>query len=159
MGVRFEVFVAVTVKNAVFWDVALCRYCVNQRFGWTYRLHLQGRKICERGTNLSRSETSVHTRYTRCHIQEDSMVQNMDVFLCENVFSFSNLLQTENGMLQQICYFLLGRSLHRFSGVSIILENAEMSSATQNDLTISHFLLCCITIWTSQLADCVLSFT
>jgi hypothetical protein len=31
-GFRFEVFTAVTMKNAVFWDVALCRSCVNQRF-------------------------------------------------------------------------------------------------------------------------------
>jgi hypothetical protein len=28
--VRFEVFTAVTMKNAVFWDVALCRSCVNR---------------------------------------------------------------------------------------------------------------------------------
>jgi hypothetical protein len=34
-------------KNAVFWDVALCRSCVNRRFNGTYRIHLQGRKICE----------------------------------------------------------------------------------------------------------------
>jgi hypothetical protein len=27
--VRFEVFTAVTMKNAVFWDVAPCRSCVN----------------------------------------------------------------------------------------------------------------------------------
>jgi hypothetical protein len=38
--VKFEVFTAVTMKNAVFWDVAPCRYCVNRRFGGTYRLHL-----------------------------------------------------------------------------------------------------------------------
>jgi hypothetical protein len=31
-----------TMKNAVFWDVAPCRYFVNWRFGGTYRLHLQG---------------------------------------------------------------------------------------------------------------------
>jgi hypothetical protein len=31
-----------TPKNAVFWDVALRRYCVKRRFGGTYRLHLQG---------------------------------------------------------------------------------------------------------------------
>jgi hypothetical protein len=37
--VRFEVFTAVTMKNAVFWDVAPCRFCVNRRFGGTYRLH------------------------------------------------------------------------------------------------------------------------
>jgi hypothetical protein len=30
------------MKNAIFWDVALCRYFVNRRFGRTYRLHLQG---------------------------------------------------------------------------------------------------------------------
>jgi hypothetical protein len=28
--------------NALFWDVAPCRYFVNWRFGGTYRLHLQG---------------------------------------------------------------------------------------------------------------------
>jgi hypothetical protein len=52
--VRFEDFTAVIKKNAVFWDVALCRCCVNRRFGGTYRLHLQGRKFRERGTSVSR---------------------------------------------------------------------------------------------------------
>jgi hypothetical protein len=33
------------MKNAVFWDVAPYRYFVNRRFGGTYRLHLQDRKI------------------------------------------------------------------------------------------------------------------
>jgi hypothetical protein len=42
------------LKNAVFWDVALCRSLLNRRFGGTYRLHLQGRKIRERGTTASR---------------------------------------------------------------------------------------------------------
>jgi hypothetical protein len=46
--IRFKVFTAVTMKNAVFWDVALCRSCVNRRFGGTYRLHLQGRKVRDR---------------------------------------------------------------------------------------------------------------
>jgi hypothetical protein len=41
--VRFEVFTAVTMKKAVFWDVAPCRSGVNRRFGGTYRLHIQGR--------------------------------------------------------------------------------------------------------------------
>jgi hypothetical protein len=52
--VRSEVFTAVTRKNAVFWDVAPCRSCVNRRFRGTYVLHLQGRKIRERGTSVSR---------------------------------------------------------------------------------------------------------
>jgi hypothetical protein len=39
--VRSEVFTSATMKNAVFRDVAPCRYLVNRRFGGTYRLHLQ----------------------------------------------------------------------------------------------------------------------
>jgi hypothetical protein len=34
--------------------VALCRFCVNGRFGGTYRLHLQNRKFRERGISVSR---------------------------------------------------------------------------------------------------------
>jgi hypothetical protein len=51
-------------KKAVFWDVTPCRYCVNQHFGRTYRLHLQGRrkrkKIRERGTTSSRLTYYLH---------------------------------------------------------------------------------------------------
>jgi hypothetical protein len=39
---RFEVFTAMTIKNAVFRDVAPCTYFVNRRFGGTCRLHLLG---------------------------------------------------------------------------------------------------------------------
>jgi hypothetical protein len=42
------------MKNAVFWDVAPYRSCVNRRFGGTYRLHIQGRKIRERGISVNR---------------------------------------------------------------------------------------------------------
>jgi hypothetical protein len=52
--VRFEAFTAVTMKNIVFWDVALCTSCFNRLFGGMYRLHLQGRRIGERGTSVSR---------------------------------------------------------------------------------------------------------
>jgi hypothetical protein len=33
--IRFEVFMAVTMKNSVFWDVIPCGSCKNQRFGGT----------------------------------------------------------------------------------------------------------------------------
>jgi hypothetical protein len=42
---------------------------VNRRFGGTYRLHLQGRKIRERGTSVS----SHHTISTRRQIPEDGL--------------------------------------------------------------------------------------
>jgi hypothetical protein len=73
--VRFEVFTAVTIKNAIIWDVAPCRFCVNRRFGGTYRLHLQGCRLQPPAHAISSladfstmkmevirfSETSVHT--------------------------------------------------------------------------------------------------
>jgi hypothetical protein len=43
-----------SLKNVIFWDVALCGSCVKRRFGGGYRQHLQGRKIRERGTSVSR---------------------------------------------------------------------------------------------------------
>jgi hypothetical protein len=60
-NVRFEVFTAVTMKIAVFWDVAPWRFCVKRRFGGTYRLHLQGRKIRARGSSVSRWMQSAAT--------------------------------------------------------------------------------------------------
>jgi hypothetical protein len=77
----------IKIKNAVFWDVWLCRSSVNRRFGGTYRLHLQGRKIREWGASLSRwlqtameaissSETLVYTRSTQRHIPEDCILHS-----------------------------------------------------------------------------------
>jgi hypothetical protein len=43
----------VTMKKAVFWNMWLCRYCVNRRFRETYRPHLPGRKTRERGIFVS----------------------------------------------------------------------------------------------------------
>jgi hypothetical protein len=103
--VGFDVFTAVTMKNAVLWDLAPCRSCeLNRRFGGTCRLHLQGRKIHERETSVSWwqrtrpgfsladfstlkmdetrfSETSVQfTRSTRNHIPEDAVLQSIGYF-------------------------------------------------------------------------------
>jgi hypothetical protein len=56
------------MKNTVFWDVVLCRSCMNRRFGGTYRLHLQGRKICKRGTSMSRwQQTEPPVRNTQLY--------------------------------------------------------------------------------------------
>jgi hypothetical protein len=41
--VRFEVFTAVAIKNAVFWDVTPCGSCKIQRFGVMHRrYHREG---------------------------------------------------------------------------------------------------------------------
>jgi hypothetical protein len=42
----FEVLTAVVMKSIIFWDITLCSpLSVDWRFGGTYRLHHQGRKI------------------------------------------------------------------------------------------------------------------
>jgi hypothetical protein len=44
--VGFEVLTPMVVKSTIFWNIALCSPLKgNQRFGGTYRLHLQGRII------------------------------------------------------------------------------------------------------------------
>jgi hypothetical protein len=90
----------VTMKNAVFWDAAQCRFCVSQRSGGRYRFHLQGRKIRGRGTSVSRwlqsaladfstrkmegirsSESFGHTKSTRRYIPEDGLLHPELCFL------------------------------------------------------------------------------
>jgi hypothetical protein len=51
--VRFEVFIVVTMKNAILWDVTLCGSCKNQRFGGMYCLHHQGEKNQQARNNVS----------------------------------------------------------------------------------------------------------
>jgi hypothetical protein len=81
-------------KNVVFWDVELCRSCVNGRCGRMYRLHHQGRKIRERRTSVSRrlkmevirsSATSVNASCTQRHIPEDDILHS---HCCESLNSY-----------------------------------------------------------------------
>jgi hypothetical protein len=69
---------AMYMKNAVFWDVAPCRCCVN-------RLSLQppahaGSSLADFSTlkmeAIRSSETPVHTRSIRCHIPEDGILHS-----------------------------------------------------------------------------------
>jgi hypothetical protein len=90
----FEVFTVVTMKNVVFWDVVLCRYFVNRRFGGTYCFHLQSirnpRAMNQRQqvavdwcTSLVKmetirsSETSVNKISTRLYIPEDCILHGL----------------------------------------------------------------------------------
>jgi hypothetical protein len=86
-SVGFEVFTAVTMKNAVFWDVAPCRSCeMNRRFGGTRAKSQREQVAAHAGSSLTdfstlkmeamrSSETSVHfTGSTRRHIPEDGIL-------------------------------------------------------------------------------------
>jgi hypothetical protein len=56
--VRFEVFTAVAMKNAVFWNVTPCGSCKNRRVGGTYRLHCQGGENQQQRRNKSQDSNS-----------------------------------------------------------------------------------------------------
>jgi hypothetical protein len=64
MTVGFKVLIAAVIKD-VFWDITLrSPLKVNQRFGGTCRLHLQGRRISqERNKRESRWEARFHTGF------------------------------------------------------------------------------------------------
>jgi hypothetical protein len=74
--------IKITLKNVIFRDVALCRSCVNRRFGGTYRVHLQGRKIRERRTSAGRW---LQTKPTQRHIPEDDILHSHS---CESLKSY-----------------------------------------------------------------------
>jgi hypothetical protein len=62
------------LKKTVFWDVQLCRSCVNRRFGGTLKMEA-----------IRYFETSVHTRSTQRHIPEDGFLHS---HRCENLKSY-----------------------------------------------------------------------
>jgi hypothetical protein len=47
---------AVTMKNAVFWDVTPCGSCKNKRIGGTFRLHHQGDKNWRARNNVNSNQ-------------------------------------------------------------------------------------------------------
>jgi hypothetical protein len=53
--VRSEVFMAVTMKNTVFWDATSCGSCRNRRFGGMYCFHIKVTKICESSITSNRN--------------------------------------------------------------------------------------------------------
>jgi hypothetical protein len=76
--VRSEALTAVVMKSIIFWDITPCSPVrVNWRFGGTYRLHLQGRRISRASRALL--VTCVHAallpvdfqRTTRLYIPEN----------------------------------------------------------------------------------------
>jgi hypothetical protein len=92
--IRFEIFMAVTMKNAAFWNVMPWCSCNNQRFGGMYLLHHLGVKNQELlvafyiipsalipSTSMMEavhsSEMSVLTRTTLCRIQEDGILHSV----------------------------------------------------------------------------------
>jgi hypothetical protein len=58
--VRFEIFTALTMKNAIFWDIKPCGSCKKRRFGGTQRLRHQVDKNRWTRKNVSRNYQPTH---------------------------------------------------------------------------------------------------
>jgi hypothetical protein len=66
---------AVTVKNAVFWDVTPCGSCKSRRFQGMYGLHHQGDKTGELGTKLAiTSSRCMLRRNTTCSMTVKAVI-------------------------------------------------------------------------------------
>jgi hypothetical protein len=63
--VRFEVFMAVIMKNGVFWDVRRCGSCKNRRFGGTRASINKVTRFGELGTTLA---VTSNQRTLRCMV-------------------------------------------------------------------------------------------
>jgi hypothetical protein len=64
----FEVLAAVVMKSTIFWDITPCSpLSVNRRFGGTYRLYLQGKKI----------SSARNQRESRGQAESDLYLQNV----------------------------------------------------------------------------------
>jgi hypothetical protein len=83
-----------------FWDMTPCRSTeVCRCFGWTYCLHLQGRRVSKVASDaytsipkmeaVRSSETSeIFYRTTRCHIPEDGTLQLFRLWSCRWISTF-----------------------------------------------------------------------
>jgi hypothetical protein len=79
------------MKSIIFWDVTPCNpLSFTRRFGGTYRLNLQGRRIVQQT-----GEQTATLRTTRRHIPEDDTLQYW--------FGLNNLLQNNVVNIHTIC--------------------------------------------------------
>jgi hypothetical protein len=82
-----------SMKNSAFWDVRLCGFCKNRRFGGSYRLQHDGDKNRQLGTMLA--ETSNRSTLRRnSHRRENlkSYISSMSIRSVLSVFTGLNPL-------------------------------------------------------------------
>jgi hypothetical protein len=84
--VRSEVFMPVTMKNGVFWEVTPCGSCKNQRFGGTKRLYHQGDK--------NRWTRNVAVTSDRCMLWKNTHLCSMCRLLVTAIVPSSPILVT-----------------------------------------------------------------
>jgi hypothetical protein len=69
-----HILTAVVMIIAIFWRIAPCRLCMNQRYGGTYHLRLQDWKSAEQESSVH--QVAIHCLDTRHYVPEDGSIQN-----------------------------------------------------------------------------------
>jgi hypothetical protein len=106
LHVRFEVFTAVTMKNAVFWDVVPCSSCVNRR-SW---FHARRLFYHEDGGDTFLRNVGSHNNYTTPHPRKrhSSTFYKFPHIVCactyeatnnNRIFQFSHVIICKNDRL------------------------------------------------------------
>jgi hypothetical protein len=129
----------------------MCRSCVNWYFGRTYHLHLQppahaGSSLADFYTlkmeAICSSKTSVNTRSTWCHIQENGILHShrCENFKSYNILSFINSthLSKMGWRVVKVCSFLQLNSVCHNRVFSIkhfytYLQKANVMTSTLTD--------------------------
>jgi hypothetical protein len=130
---RSSVVYTESVKSTISWDITPCSPLkVNRRFGWTYRLNFQGRKISRLINQFERwwqagLELMMEAlqRTTRCYIPEDATLYN---HRCENLKSYASLQMFSSPLLMFVVCSFLGVSLHfarHFQSNCLYISNAS----------------------------------
>jgi hypothetical protein len=104
-NIGFEVLTTVVMKSTIFWDITPCSPLkVNRRFGGTYHLHLQGRRISRaRNQRENKWQAEDFQLTTRCCIPEDSTLRLNKFNKCTRIFTlclhFDNLFSDSQGVI------------------------------------------------------------
>jgi hypothetical protein len=123
------------MKNVVFWDVALCRSCVNRLFGGTYCLVVSdwwlslqppahaGSPLADFSTlkmeAIRSSETSFDAKSTQRHITEDDILLSTSTVACQFV-AVGTCLPSHCLEMASV-YLLISWSLHSNSSARYII--------------------------------------
>jgi hypothetical protein len=113
--VRSVVFTAVTMKNSALWDVALCRSCLNRRFGRTYYLKFASEEPAWTWAGSSFANF-LPWRWRRYVVPKRRFTQDLHKATSQNTTLLNGSLVIRNKVCYGIRWVQTASSLYLFMG-------------------------------------------